>query len=154
MIESEPRQRVLLIDDDELICGSLRQYLTAHGFAVEVALEPAAADLLMSANLYRVILVDPYLTGGVRTDNAELLQRVCALQHDAAIIVLTAYGCPSLERAAADCNVTAMLTKPQSVVFLENVIRSSARSARAAGRDPVPVVSLLPASPSGVRKPI
>jgi DNA-binding response OmpR family regulator len=142
MSESEAQHRVLLIDDDELVSGSLRQYLGENGFAVDAAPEPATAMVLMSANLYSVILVDPYLTGGVRSDNAELLQRVCAMQRDAAIIVLTAYGCPSLEQAAADCNVTAMLTKPQSVVFLENMIRTSARSAQPAVRDVAPSVAL------------
>jgi DNA-binding NarL/FixJ family response regulator len=123
---SEAPPRVLLIDDDELICGSLRHYLIANGFAVDAALEPRSADLLMAANHYAAVVVDPYLTGGVSAQNdAELLLHVCAMQPQAAIIVLTAYASPSLETAATECRVKALLTKPQPVVLLERAIRAA-----------------------------
>lgn len=130
MNEQSQRQRILLIDDDELICGSLRRYLTGRGLSVDVALEASSADTLMAAHDYRVVLVDPYFTGGVRAENnSELLRHVCATQRDAAIIVLTAYSSPSLERAARECNVKALLTKPQSVVFLTQLIAAAAEAA-------------------------
>jgi DNA-binding NtrC family response regulator len=126
MNEQSQRQRILLIDDDELICGSLRRYLTAHGLAVDVALDSVSAGLRMAANEYSVVLVDPYLTGGVRADQHELLEAICHSQPRAAVIVLTAYGSPALARIAAQCNVAALLTKPQSVVFLNQLISSRA----------------------------
>lgn len=123
------RQRILLIDDDELICGSLRQYLVMQGCAVDVALEPSAVEGLMAAHEYGTVIVDPYLTGGIHHDNTALLDRVCALQPQATVIVLTAYGSAALERAAARCDVAALLRKPQSVVFLERLIRGAATAA-------------------------
>ena len=62
---SPPRTRVLLIDDDELIAGSLRRYLLTQGCDVDVALEPASATKLMASSRYAVVVVDPYLTGEV-----------------------------------------------------------------------------------------
>lgn len=117
-------RRVLLIDDDESIAGSLRSYLLMSGFDVDVALEPSAAESLMAANEYRTVVVDPYLTG-VHDRHSALLGRVCALQKTAAIIVLTAYSSPALARVASECKVDALLTKPQSVVFLKSLIRSA-----------------------------
>jgi DNA-binding NtrC family response regulator len=119
------RQRILLIDDDELISGSLHQYLVLHGFAVDVALTLATSEELLAANRYATVVVDPYLTGGVHDDHAELLERVCALQPHASIIVLTAYRSAALDSAAAQCRVTALLRKPQSVVSLERLIRGA-----------------------------
>jgi len=116
------QQRILLIDDDELICGSLRQYLLMQGCAVDVALEPSAAVALMAENEYSTVVVDPYLTGEIR-DNAALVDRVCALRRSASVIVLTAYGSPALESAAARGDVTLLLRKPQPVVYLERLIR-------------------------------
>lgn len=123
---SSTRQRILLIDDDELISGSLRQYLELQGCIVDVALDAFAAEGLMAANAYATVVVDPYLTGGIHHDNDALLDRVCALQSRASVIVLTAYASPALESAAARCAVTAVLTKPQSVVILERLIRGTA----------------------------
>jgi DNA-binding NtrC family response regulator len=126
---SSTRQRILLIDDDELICGSLRQYLVQQGCTVDVALEPSAAECLLAANAYGTIIIDPYLTGGIHHDNTALLDRVCALRRQASVIVLTAYGSAALERAAARCDVTALFRKPQSVVFLERIIRGAPTAA-------------------------
>jgi DNA-binding NtrC family response regulator len=126
---SSRRQSILLIDDDELICGSLRQYLLLQGWLVDVALEPGAAESLMAANEYATVVVDPYLTGGIHRNHAELLDRVCALQPHASIIVLTAYASAALESAAARCHVTALLTKPKSVVVLERFIRRAPTAA-------------------------
>ena len=124
--------RVLLIDDDELIAGSLRSYLVMSGCQVDVALEPSVADRFLERYAYGVVLIDPYLTGGVPGENGELLERICARQPGASIIVLTAYTSPALARAAAACKVTALLTKPQSVVFLKSLIRSASTAAAGA----------------------
>ncbi|MGH7485905.1 MAG: hypothetical protein ACREMY_09945, partial [bacterium] len=55
-------QKILLIDDDELIAGSLRQYLCTQGWSVDVALEASTAESLMGERRYDVVLVDPFLT--------------------------------------------------------------------------------------------
>ena len=65
-----------MIDDDEFIAGSLRDYLVTRGVCVEVALEPAAAERLMSSRQYATVVVDPYLTGGVYGENASLLDQM------------------------------------------------------------------------------
>ena len=117
-----PRRLVLLIDDDEVISGSLRQYLGMQGCDVHVAVDPASADSAMRANVYDSIVVDPYLTGAIHGESASLLSSISALQPHASTIVLTAYPSPELSRAAADCRPTAVLTKPQSVVYLGELV--------------------------------
>ena len=76
----------------------------------------------MTSGRYDVIIVDPYLTGGVHRGNGELIDRVARLQQDAAMIVLTAYSSPELAQSAADCKVAAVLSKPQSVVALNDLV--------------------------------
>jgi DNA-binding NarL/FixJ family response regulator len=133
MNANEAQHRVLLIDDDELISGSLRQYLGENGYAVDAAHDRTSSELLMAAHSYAAVLLDPYLTGGVCANgNSELLRRVCAMQPHAAMLVLTAYGSPALARTVAECNVR-ILPKPQSVVFLERLIRGAIASRLGAG---------------------
>src|SRR5881392_1781635 len=83
---------VLLIDDDEFIAGSLRDYLVTRGLCVDVALEPAVAERLMSARQYATVVVDPFLTGGVYGENASLLDTIHRLQPGTAVVILTGYG--------------------------------------------------------------
>ena len=122
---SRSAQRVLLVDDDELVCESLRHYLVLQGYAVDVAVDRASADVLMHAQQYAVVVVDPYLTGGVHRDNTELLDRVCRMQRRAAVILLTAYESPALLRVASEHRVSAVHSKPQSVIVLERLIRGA-----------------------------
>ena len=115
------RARVLLIDDDELIAGSLRQYLAREGCDVDVAVEHSAATTLMRSNHYGVVVVDPYLTGAVHKDDGEMLDDIAMLQPRASVIVVTGYGSPELTRMAGTAKLS-LLAKPQSVVALSEMI--------------------------------
>ena len=119
-----------MIDDDEQVAGSLREYLTRRGTLVDVALEPSSAQTLMRAGVYDVVLVDPFLTGGVHEAGGALLASIRELQPCAALIVLTGYPSAALEEeAAAGGHLTTLLSKPQSVVSLSELLVSASQTA-------------------------
>ena len=113
---------ILLIDDDELIAVSLRQVLQTDGCDVDVAVDPSSAASLMSGKRYDIVLVDPYLTGGVHREDGDLIAQIRALQPGAYVVVLTGYRSPELDRSASNGGASAVLTKPQSVVFLSQFL--------------------------------
>ncbi|MEO8378200.1 MAG: response regulator [Acidobacteriota bacterium] len=121
------QESVLLIDDDEMVAGSLRERLVRDGRQVDVALDLPTSIGLMDERKYRVIVVDPYLTTRVPGDGS-LLKIIRELQPDAAMIVLTAYGSPALTVSAEHANVAALLAKPQSVVFLSDFVGDACRN--------------------------
>jgi DNA-binding NarL/FixJ family response regulator len=92
---------------------------------VDVAVDPHMAKALMRASAYDAIVIDPYLTGAVHAEQSELLDAVAALQPQALTIVLTAYVSPELILAAAGCRPSSVLSKPQSVVFLSELVAGS-----------------------------
>jgi DNA-binding NtrC family response regulator len=115
---------ILLIDDDELIARSLRDYLVAKQLRVDVALDAEAADALMRQRQYATILVDPYLTGGVHSTSTTLVAAIRFLQPQSTIIVLTGYGSSTLLHAAAVDDATFLVFKPQSVPGLSELIHN------------------------------
>ena len=123
--------RILLIDDDELIAGSLCALLVRSGCTVHAATETSAADRLMNEAGYDVVVVDPYMTGSVHAANAALIDRVCAAQPEAAVVVLTAYPSPELVRSSAALRVRALLSKPQSIIGLTDFVIALAQDRRA-----------------------
>lgn len=125
-IPSAPAGKVLLIDDDDLIAGSLRQYLALQGCDVDVALEQGIATELMRAHEYGVVVVDPYLTGALHMEQSALLDSIAHFQPSASVIVVTGYGSAELARRARDSRI-ALLNKPQSVVALTDAIFGSLR---------------------------
>lgn len=118
-------QRVLLIDDDESVAGSLFQYLLTQGCDVDVAVDRASAATLMETRQYDVVVVDPYLTGGVLAEDGTLLALIRGSQPQAALFVLTGYDSSSLTISAEREGASAVLTKPQSVVSLSQLITTS-----------------------------
>ena len=116
---------ILLIDDDELIAGSLRHFLQARGCAVTVAAETGAAIARMEAGRYAVVVVDPYLTASGLADRLSLVRTTRELQPEASLIVLTAYASPELERELAGYAVSAVLTKPQPVSVLGQIVAAA-----------------------------
>ena len=117
----DERRSILLIDDDELIAGSLRQILQSDGCDVDSAPDASAATVLMANRRYSVILVDHYFTGGVHRDEGDVIAVIRDLQPDASLIVLTGYPSP-VAGALSDARVSACLTKPQPVTFLNQFV--------------------------------
>lgn len=109
---------ILLIDDDDLIAGSLRQVLRSENCEVDVAVDAVTARKMMADQNYDVVMVDPYLTGGVHRDGCDLVNGVLELQPGASVIVLTGYSSPELARSAADGKIAALLSKPQPIPYL------------------------------------
>jgi ActR/RegA family two-component response regulator len=134
MDEQTAQGGILLIDDDDFVAGSLRQYLWTQGFAADVALDTSFGEALMRANDYRVVVVDPYLTTRVRNEEHAVIDKVIALQPNASVFVLTAYASEPLLRLADDGRVSAVIPKPQGVVPLGQ------RILRAAAALPLPIV--------------
>lgn len=128
--------RILLIDDDELVANSLRDYLVRGGSVVDVAPEAVSAARLMSASSYDVIVVDPYLTGAVHEGETRLLLSIRSMQPNAAMIVLTGYASPELAQLAGREGATAVLTKPQPVPALSAFVVGASRSSVVVPADP------------------
>ena len=125
LVPSSDPSLILLVDDDDLVARSLRRYLLLQGYAAHVAPGAAIAAEIMRESQYRVIVVDPYLTGGVREHPGALLELIRKLQPHAAVIVLTAYDTDELMEVAARIGTTALLRKPQPVAIIAQVIVSA-----------------------------
>ena len=57
-------ERVLIVDDDQLIRSALRRYLQRHGFEVDEADSCATAEARMRAFVPRVVVIDYRLPDG------------------------------------------------------------------------------------------
>src|SRR5579859_7154008 len=86
---------VLLVEDDELLAGSLRRLLRAAGFDVTITRDGAAAARLLEDRAFDVVLSDLHLTG---VDGIQLLRRARERDVDVPVVLIT--GAPSIESAA------------------------------------------------------
>jgi len=62
---------------------------------------------MMAERGYDIVMVDPYLTGGVLKDGCDLIKNVLVQQPAANVIVLTGYSSPELAKSTADRKIAA-----------------------------------------------
>lgn len=107
--------RLLVVDDEEVICQNIQTAMEGTGVAVDYALEGQTAVELVrqsgqSGNPYHVVLLDwkmPHMDG---LETARHLRQEAA--KNMPILVLTSYDWPEIEEEARAAGVDAFLSKP------------------------------------------
>lgn len=124
--DTDSPSRILLIDDDEAICGLLSKYLQHHGHVVDVMHDGSNLDRALSAPI-DVVLLDVNLPG---IDGYTLLDRIGRERPDLSVVMLTASAgvesiVESMKRGAFD-----YLTKPIDFQRLSIVVRNAMQTTR------------------------
>jgi len=102
-------QRILIVDDEEIVRYSLVNILTSHGYEVDgVASAEDALKLLYEKN-YHLVLTDLVMEG---MDGLELLENVKVLSPRTMVIVITGYGSIKTAVSALRLGVYDYLLKP------------------------------------------
>ena len=104
--------RILVLDDEEPILLALQDYFTTFGFKVDIAQDVDKAKSLIAKTRYAAAIVDLRLSVLDGTEGLDVIR--CIRKHWAStfIIVLTAYGTPTIEQIAIDLGVNTFLHKP------------------------------------------
>jgi DNA-binding NtrC family response regulator len=99
--------RILVVDDEEVMCESLAAWLREDGYAVDTA--PNGRDAVEKARLrdYVIYFVDLKMPGGM--DGIETMMKIRRLHPEASIIIITAY-------ATVDTAIVAMKEGAQEYI--------------------------------------
>lgn len=104
-----PARRVLVVDDDQDICGCLRDFFTAKGFTVHSAFSGEQALDDLKSGPPHVVVLDIMLPG---ISGLEVLRRIKVLCPAARVIMITGLPYPELRQKAAECGACGYVTKP------------------------------------------
>ena len=116
--------RILVVDDDAHVAGSVRRGLEGEGYAVDVAFDGTEGHWLASENPYDAMVLDSMLPG---MSGDELCARLRAAGVWTPILMLTARGDESDEAQALDAGADDFLSKPFSYVVLLARLRALLR---------------------------
>jgi DNA-binding NtrC family response regulator len=116
--------KILIVDDELSVRQSLQEWFLEDGFQVETAEDGKAALSKMDRGPYDIILIDLKMPG---MDGITLQKRVCEIDRDATIVILTAYA--SVETAVEALKLGAFdyITKPVDPDDLSNLVRNALR---------------------------
>jgi DNA-binding NtrC family response regulator len=122
--------RVLVIDDDPLICAYLIDLLTPEQIDVTAINQPRVAlEHLRSGTSYHLLILDltmPGMTG------LELLEQLREFDQQIAVILISAYPCADTGADPAVLDASAFIQKPFSNAEMRETI---ARVVRTRGID-------------------
>jgi CheY-like chemotaxis protein len=125
-----PTLRILLVDDDPEIAWSVGRCLTRAGFSVITCGDGAEAIPLLEAHPFDVLVTDIQMP---RLNGLTLVDWVRANRPGTNVVVMTAYGSRSVQRAAVSKGVILYLEKPVDPQVLIEVLRDLGESATFVG---------------------
>ena len=125
------RRTLLVVDDEESICFSMREYFSQHGFKVDTASEMEEAEGLIKATDYKVIIQDLRLGLTRHPDGIEIIKLVHNRNPDTRIVVLTSYGSKEVEEEARRAGADVFLRKPKPLSQVAQVVQGLIESPRA-----------------------
>jgi DNA-binding NtrC family response regulator len=115
--------RLLVVDGEESICFSMKEYFTLQGYNVDTARELDEAERLVEATDYQVVIQDLRLGPALKPDGLEMIKFIRNQNPRTRIIVLTAYGSAEMEEEALRGGANAFLRKPKPLSDVAQVIQ-------------------------------
>jgi CheY-like chemotaxis protein len=114
---------LLVVDGEDSICFSLKEYFTLQGYEVDTARELDEAEKLLETNDYEVVIQDLRLGPAQRPDGFQLIRFIRNQNPRIRIVVLTAYGSAEMEEEALSEGADAFLRKPKPLSHVAQVIQ-------------------------------
>ena len=102
-------ERILIVDDDEFVCNSLKWLLMDEGYNVEVAIDGKSAVELLDDDRFDLVLTDLMMPD---VDGLAVLRKVKSASPNTSVIILTGYGTLEAAMAALEEGAYDFLTKP------------------------------------------
>ncbi|MFN3532351.1 MAG: response regulator [Candidatus Brocadia sp.] len=105
-----PGERILVIDDEEIICGLLKDTLTDEGYQVEAVTDSKEGlEKILRGEPFDILLTDIRMP---KKDGMQILKEAKSRMPDLIVIIITGY--PSIEtiREASEYNAFDYITKP------------------------------------------
>ena len=106
--------KILMVDDDEDVLKAARFFLKKHVESIHTEKDPENLPSLLNNDFYDVILLDMNFTRDVTSGQEGLfwLSRILAIDPDAVVIMITAFGDVNLAVAAIKQGATDFVLKP------------------------------------------
>ena len=122
--QDQRKPRVLIADDEELVCSAMARMLERAGFEVSTAKDGELAARMAKSERFDVVVADVCMPGG---GGVELLRELREHDLDLPVILLT--GAPALDSAiaAVDLGAFTYLVKPVESARVIDVVNKACR---------------------------
>lgn len=113
------KKRVLVVDDEKVVCDMLKKFLTKKGYKVSISLNGEDAIRKTEKVKPHVILLDIKMPS---MDGIEVLKRIREFYKEIVIVMITAIKNNGIGQRCMELGADDYITKPISLDYLENVL--------------------------------
>ncbi|MCD4718960.1 MAG: response regulator [Desulfobacula sp.] len=113
------QERVLIVDDEKILCRSLKMDFEEDGYMVKISNSGEHALEVISDFDPGVVLLDLRLPG---INGIEVLKKIKAYDPDIAVIIMTAFGDTTITVEAVKCGAFHFINKPFELEELKKLI--------------------------------
>ena len=117
-------ERILIVDDEELIVKAMRRYFEGLGYSVDSAHELEEAQALLATRSYDLVIADLRLTGIGGAEGLQIVADVHQRCANTRVILLSAFGTPEIERESYNRGADAFLHKPKAMMEIAQIART------------------------------
>ena len=117
------KPRILVVDDEDVVRESLREWFIEDGYPVDTAADAREALKKIEEAVWDILLLDIKMPG---MDGLELQQKVRTILPDAIIIIITAYASVDTAVQALKDGAYDYITKPFDPDDLQHIINNAA----------------------------
>jgi DNA-binding NtrC family response regulator len=114
--------RLLIVDDEEAIVVSMKEYFETYGHEVDVARGREEAEAFLMASSYSLMIVDLRLHPVREADGLDLLAIVRERFPRTRVVLFTGYATPEVVNEAHRLGADAFLQKPQALSDVARVV--------------------------------
>ena len=122
--------RVMVIDDEPIVCDRLKGHLEKDGYRVETFVKSVEALAALKERTYDVVVTDLKMAGATGQD---VLQTVRDCGFPTQVIMISAYASSDALRDAEAVGAYEFLCKPFELKTLSQKVKAAAKRARRAG---------------------
>lgn len=115
---------ILIVDDEDSVRDSLYNWFIEDGYLVNTAEDAKRALTILESESYDIILADIKMPG---MDGLEMLRRIKSLNHEAIVIIMTAFATVDTAVQALKDGAFDYVTKPFDPDDLSHLIRNASK---------------------------
>lgn len=113
------QKKILVVDDEQVICNMLKKFLSKEGYEVTTVLSGEEAIIKVREEKPHGVLLDIKMPG---MDGVETLKQIRAIDEKVAIVMITAVKDDVIGRRCIELGAYDYITKPLSLEYLESVL--------------------------------
>jgi DNA-binding NtrC family response regulator len=119
--------RVMVVDDEEIVCERLKDHLEKDGLHVTIFTDSRQALTALGQDRFHVVVTDLRMAGATGLD---VLHNVRERGHATQVIIITGYGSMEAAREAEAVGAYDFICKPFELKELTKKVKRAAKRAR------------------------